>query len=92
MFKDHLSATERRLWFNRTIQEKLDEDLKNIQTWLSIVERIIRITKREQRKRPKASIIMERFLGLRQDHHTPSHNHNRSTYNPRAYVQELHPD
>jgi hypothetical protein len=91
-FKDHLSSTERRLWFDKTIQEKLDEEPNNIQTWLSIVERIIRITKREQRKRPKASIIMERFLGLRHDHNTPSHQNTRSAHNPRAYIHELHPD
>lgn len=88
---DRLSATDHRLWFDRAIHEKINEDPNTLQIWLSIVERLIRINKREQRKRPKASAIMERFLGLRRNNMV-TQTHDGNTHNPRAYSQELNPD
>jgi hypothetical protein len=91
VLQDQLLANDRRLWFDTTLQDKLEEDPKQIQTWLSLVERIIRISKREQNKRPKYSRIMDRFLGLRQQPPT-LHTMVDSINNPRAYQQDLHPD
>jgi hypothetical protein len=48
--QDQLLANDHCLWFDTALQDKLEEDPKQIQTWLSLVERIIRISKREQNK------------------------------------------
>jgi hypothetical protein len=90
--KDSTSATDRRLWFDKELHEKLNEDPNTLQVWLSLIERLIRINKREQRKKPKASIIMERFLGLRSNNTMTEQFHDGNTQNPRAYSQELNPD
>jgi hypothetical protein len=56
-----------------------------------MVERLLRISKREQRKRPKSSLFMEKFLGIRapepqQDPALqPAQNH-------RALPQDMNPD
>jgi hypothetical protein len=56
-----------------------------------MTERLIRIAKRENKKRPKASILMHRYLGLI----VPTHQdtiQQASLLNPQAYPQELNPD
>jgi hypothetical protein len=60
----HLSHRERAHWFSATMTELLQKELRHIKTWVNMVERLIRITKREQKRRPKGSIIMDRFLRL----------------------------
>jgi hypothetical protein len=70
------------------MEEKSNEDIKHIQAWLQNVERLIRITKRERRQRPKNSSIMERFLGIQSQLPVQSHEHEK----PQAYSQELNPD
>jgi hypothetical protein len=86
--KDQLKASERLLWFGTTMEEKLNEDPKHIQAWLHNVERLIRITKRERRQRPKNSSIMERYLGIQSSNRSRSHENDK----PQAYSQELNPD
>jgi hypothetical protein len=88
--KDELAFNDRHIWFATDIKEKMQEEPRLIQTWLTLVERLLRIAKREQRKRPRESYIMDKFLGL-QYYHTPTHR-NQGVMNPRAYQQELNPD
>jgi hypothetical protein len=88
-FSHQLKHNERTRWFSKTIQEVLGQEAKNIDAWLTAVERLIRITKREQRQRPKNSIIMERFLNMnRQQSSKPTS----ANQKPQKYIQELKPD
>jgi hypothetical protein len=65
-FKDLLTAKERQQWFSASIEELMNQDYKFLTAWLTIVERLIRIVRREQKARPPASRIMERFLNIHQ--------------------------
>jgi hypothetical protein len=87
-----LKATERRTWFEATLEEKLQEELGHLQTWLQMVERLLRISKREIRKRPRSSVIMERFLGIAPNTTSTNPLQLEPSLNPRAYPQDLHPD
>jgi hypothetical protein len=56
-----------------------------------MVERLLRISKREQSKRPKSSRIMEMFLGIR----APEQQQNpapQPAQNHRALPQDMNPD
>jgi hypothetical protein len=70
----------------------LKKETRDLAAWAKTVERIINITKREKKKHPKESLIMERFLNLRthkpQRPPIPIQNVN----NPRRFPQELQPD
>jgi hypothetical protein len=84
-----LQHKERLQWFSKPKQQLLGEETRHIESWLATVERLIRITKREQKQRPRNSIIMERFLNL-----PATTNTKRSTAkpNPRRYKQDIRPD
>jgi hypothetical protein len=90
-FKDRLKSNDRRQWFDRDIHEKLQEDPSQLKTWLLMMERLIRIEKREQKKRPKESMLMHRFLGLNTTHQQEDIQQAHIRH-PRAYQQELNPD
>jgi hypothetical protein len=90
-FKDHLSIHDWRQWFDQELQEKLQQDPKHITTWLLMTERLIRIAKWEQKKRPKASILMHHYLGINAIPHQDN-TQNAPILNPQAYIQELNPD
>jgi hypothetical protein len=65
-FNDLLTAKERQQWFSASIEELMNQDYKFLTAWLTIVERLIRIVRREQKARPPASRIMELFLNIHQ--------------------------
>jgi hypothetical protein len=93
-FKEILQHAERSRWFTETAEEILRKDARFIETWTKAVERIISITKREQKKRPKESKIMERFFNMRITGNTANKPHRRllTTADPRKFIQELKPD
>jgi hypothetical protein len=90
LFQHQLSATDRRQWFDQDLQEKLQQDVHHLKTWLTLAERLIRIAKREQEKRPKSSILMHRYLGINDTQYQTNTTH--APPNPRAYPQDLNPD
>jgi hypothetical protein len=91
-YSNIVSAQDRQLWFSTSLEDQLQEEPNRANNWLQGIERIIKITRREQQQRPKESVIMERFLGIKQHPNTqPTHN-SQEMGNPRAYVQELNPD
>jgi hypothetical protein len=90
ILKDELVFSDRHLWFDKVIQDKMNEEPRHLETWLTMVKRLLRITKREKQKRPRGSQILERFLGLQNNTATLHREH--STMNPRAFQQELNPD
>jgi hypothetical protein len=70
----------------------LKKETRYLAAWAKTVERIINITKREKKKRPKESLIMERFLNLRAHKPPRPPIPTRDVNNPRRFSQELHPD
>jgi hypothetical protein len=87
-----LSASERQQWFSQTTAELLQKDQKYIQAWINRVERLIRITKREEKTRPPESRIMEKFLTIpitRQ--HLPRVSQ-RKKRKPQSLAQDMRPD
>jgi hypothetical protein len=86
-----LTSSERRKWFDTELDDKLQEETQHLKAWLQMVERLLRISKREQRKRPNSSRIMETFLGIR----APDPQHNPVLHpaeNHRALPQDMNPD
>jgi hypothetical protein len=57
-FQDHLASNDRgRQWFDKEIQDKLQQDPQHLATWLLMTERLIRIAKRENKKNnPKKAL------------------------------------
>jgi hypothetical protein len=91
-YKDNLRHSERIQWFSAPLHEMIQKDTRSLATWANTVERIINITKREKKKRPKESLLMERFLNLRSQ--TPTRTPTPTIYvkHPKRFSQELHPD
>jgi hypothetical protein len=87
-----LPARERNVWFSTTLEDKLQEDPNIVSNWLQGASRLIKIAKREQRKRPKESAIMERFLNVSRDLENIQPSPVLAIINPRAFPQELNPD
>jgi hypothetical protein len=87
--KTILTAKERQLWFTNSLKDQLQQDAKYLEAWTRTVERIIRITRQEQKKRQPGSQIMERFLNITQNNRTRSQ---RQRENPRRLAQEMNPD
>jgi hypothetical protein len=85
--KSLLRAHERNCWFTKTLEEKIQEDHKQAQNWLQGIEHLIKISKREQLKWPRESIIMERFIKAKTLGNEPDHTQ-RAVENPRAFAQE----
>jgi hypothetical protein len=84
-----LSAQERLHWFSTTLEDRLQEDAKRAVSWLQGIERLIKISRREQKQRPKESIILENFLkGKIIQIERP----NQATAKPQAFIHELNPD
>jgi hypothetical protein len=93
-FWDKLRHGERQQWFTNTLEEVLKKDACFIESWTKAVERIISITKQEQKKRPRESIIMERFinLGTTQTPITGNTSAQWKTNKPSKFIQEMNPD
>jgi hypothetical protein len=94
-FREKLRHGERQQWFANTLEEVLKKDARFIESWTKAVERIISITKREQKKRPRESIIMERFINLgtaAQTSITGNTPAQRTTNKPSKFIQEMNPD
>jgi hypothetical protein len=87
----HLPRGERTQWFHMTIEELLKQDMRYIKAWTRVVERLIRITKREMTKRPRGSYIMERFLNIPVSRKSRQ-KRTQAIANPQAFPQELKPD
>jgi hypothetical protein len=87
--KTLLKAHEQTQWFSLSLEDRLMEDAKRTTNWLQGVERLIKITRRELKKRPRESIILERFLKVKNNTQEQG---NHEAEDPRAYAQELHPD
>jgi hypothetical protein len=87
--KTLLKAHEQTQWFSLPLEARLTEDAKHTINWLQGAERLIKITRRELKKRPRESIILERFLKVKNNTQEQG---NREAEEPRAYVQELNPD
>jgi hypothetical protein len=88
-YSDRLLANERQKWFSKDIEDVLQQDAKYLETWLQLVERIIRIAKREQKNRPLESKIMERFLNIGEQSINTQRQQQR---NPRSLAQDMNPD
>jgi hypothetical protein len=94
-FKEKLRHGERLRWFADSVEELLQKDARYIETWSKAgVEQIISITKREQKKRPRESFIMENFLHMNAKHDTTKSKHMPTITgeNSRKYIQEMNPD
>jgi ribonuclease HI len=88
-FSHYLRHKERLQWFSKSAQELLGQELRHIKAWLTTVERLVRITKREQKQRPRNSIIMEKFLNIQVMNNTKKIT---AKHKPRRQKQDLHPD
>jgi hypothetical protein len=86
-----LTSSERRKWFDTELDDKLQEETQHLKVWLQMVERLLRIYKREQRKRPNSSRIMEMFLGIwaTEPQHNPALH---PAENHRALPQDMNPN
>jgi hypothetical protein len=92
-FKDKLRHGERLRWFADSVEELLQKDARYIETWTKAEEQIISITKREQKKQPLESVIMESFLNMSTKKDTTKSKHASTTTgeNSRKYIQEQIP-
>lgn len=90
-YKDKLRHHERVQWFSDPSEVLLQKDVRQIEAWVRAVARIISITKREAKKRPRESVIMERFVSAA---HYPTHDQHQlgQIQHPSHYPQELKPD
>jgi hypothetical protein len=88
-FQSNLKASERQQWFGETLENIMQKDIRFLEAWTRAVEKIVTITKREQRRRPKESQIMERFLGIEDTQQLRTRAENE---HPRRFSQELNPD
>jgi hypothetical protein len=93
-FKEELQHGERARWFTDTVEDMLKKDARFIDSWTKAVERLIVITKREKKKRPKESTIMERFFNMdtKIDKERKQAGRRLATETPRKFIQELKPD
>jgi hypothetical protein len=88
-YSNRLQAKERQQWFSKDIADVLQQDAKYLKTWLQLVEKIIRITKREKKNKPSESKIMESFLNYHEQSITIQRRQQR---NPRSLAQDMNPD
>jgi hypothetical protein len=89
--KDKLSASERQQWFSQSAQELLQKDFQYLGAWVNVVERLLRIARREEKARPPESKLMERFLAITntvRKARTRKHKKKKT----RNFVQDLRPD
>jgi hypothetical protein len=87
--KGLLKAKERQQWFSADIKDLLERDHKFLTAWIAIVERLIRIARREQKSRPPSSMIMERFLNLTAGR---QHKQRQPSSRSRRFSQDMNPD
>jgi hypothetical protein len=91
-YSNNLTATERLRWFSDTRTEIMLQDTRYLEAWVRTVERIISITKRERKKRPPESLMMERFLKTPSTTSAQKAHTSTSTDKPRRFTHELNPD
>jgi hypothetical protein len=84
-----LKSHEQTQWFSLPLKDRLMEDAKQTINWLQGVKRLIKITRRELKKWPRESIILEWFLKVKNNTQEQG---NHEAEDPRAYAQELNPD
>jgi hypothetical protein len=89
--KDNLSAYERQQWFSLQVNDLIQRDSKYLKSWLNIVERLIRITRRQEKQRPLESKIMEKFLSIGQTNRQVRARQNKSR-KPQKLTQDMQPD
>jgi hypothetical protein len=92
-YSKNLTATERRRWFSEPRTELMKSDPRHLEAWVRTVEQIIRITKRESKKRPPESKILEKYLNVSNSTTTQTTQQtSTTTTKPRRFTQELNPD
>jgi hypothetical protein len=91
-YSQNLTATERLRWFSEPHKEMMLRDTRYLEAWVRTVERIINITKRERKKRPPESLIMEQYLNTTRNTSTQNAHIPTPTAKPRRFPQELNPD
>jgi hypothetical protein len=92
-YSHNLTATERLRWFSDTRTEIMLRDTRYLEAWVRTVERIISITKRERKKRPPESLMMERFFNTSRSTTSTQKAHiSTLTDKPCRFTQELNPD
>jgi hypothetical protein len=89
--KDKLTASERQKWFSQSANDLLQKDHKYLTAWLTIVERLFKIIRREERARPPESRLMERFLSMTNTVHQVWKRKNKKK-KPRSFAQDMQPD
>jgi hypothetical protein len=87
-----LTATERLRWFSEPHTEIMLRDTRYLEAWVRTVERIINITKRESKKPPPESLIMEQYLNTTRNTSTQKAHIPTPTEKPRRFPQELNQD
>jgi hypothetical protein len=90
--KDKLRHQEKLQWFSDSKDELLNKDTRHIESWIRTVTRIIRITKREAKKRPRESILMEKFFSRDKPVEINTHRQRQEASHPSRFPQELKPD
>jgi hypothetical protein len=91
-YSKYLTATERQRWFSEPRTELMKSDPRHLEAWVRTVEQIIRITKRENKKRPPESKILENYLNFSNNTTTQTTQQTNPTTKPRRFTQELNPD
>jgi hypothetical protein len=87
-----LSASERQQWFSQPSTDLLQKDHKYLGAWLTIVERLIRITRRKEKARPPESRLMERFLSMSTIRHQVLRVRKSKKKKPQSLAQDMQQD
>jgi hypothetical protein len=87
---DMLPFKDRHQWFSMEIADMLKQDVKFMEAWVKITERVIRIAKREQKTKSKSRLFMEKFLQINPSR--PKRRNRQPTTRPQEFSQEMNPD
>jgi hypothetical protein len=88
-YKDWMSASDRAKVFLQTKEELMQQEVRNIKTWVTLTERIIRTNKREQRLEKGPRKMMENYINW----HPPDRKKDKKKAKPEHHFKEdLKPD
>jgi hypothetical protein len=88
-YKDWMSSSDRAKVFQQTKEELMQQDVRNIKTWVTLTERIIRTNKREQRLEKGPRKMMENYINW----HPPDRKKDKKKAKPEHHFKEdLKPD
>jgi hypothetical protein len=74
LYRDRMPIKDRDRIFTKEKEAILQDDEKNIKTWIKMAERMIRVTKREEKQHKHEAAIMEQYFKW----HPPDSKHSRS--------------